>query len=400
MVFLCEEYFHIWVTFASGIDYAMQWFRHIFDEEVDMGEAYVLFVGSCNRPTPYFASAHGPGLSLFDFDADTLETSPIAEYRDIDNPTFLSVSHDGSMLYANSEVFGWREGLVTAFAFDTLSRTLEYVNTQPTLGSIVAQNIVSRDGRHLLLVNYGIGTGGPDQSLVVYPLTDEKALLSPAVSVRQSGSGPNAARQERSHAHSVTEIADNLFVVADLGCDTLTCYRLADNSELVRLSETKCVAGSGPRHTALHPDGQFLFVMNELNSTCASFAIDQASGGLDPINVVNALPDAEGADNHCADIQISPDGHFLYGSNRGHDSISVYRLSEENGAISLASTISCAGRTPRNLAITPSGRHLFCANQDSNRINIFERNATDGSLIDSGKFIETGTPTCIKITNV
>ena len=358
-----------------------------------MSEAYFLFIGSCNRPTPYFASARGAGLGVYRFDAETMETRQVAAYAEIDNPTFLSVRSDGKALYATSEVFGWKEGLVTAFSFDKASGAFGYINTQPSLGSIAAQSIISRDGKNLLMVNYAMGDGGPDQSLVVLPFTDEEGLHPAAISARQRGSGPDAARQERSHAHSVTEVGNNVFVVADLGCDTLTSYQL-DGNRLVKISESRCAPGAGPRHSVLHPNGRFLFVLNELNSTCASFAVDGKTGMLTPVNAVKALSDTAG--NHCSDIQISPDGRFLYGGNRGHDSISIFGIAE-NGAVELLSSTPSGGKTPRNLAISPSGRHLFCANQDSDRINIFERNATTGEIRDTGEMIETGTPMCIKI---
>ncbi len=361
-----------------------------------MDDAYVLFVGSCNRPTPYFSSANGSGLSVFSVSRDTLEIRELGKYSDIENPTYLSLEGNGRALFVTSEVFGWREGLITAFTFDRASGKLEYRNTQSTLGSIAAQSIVSGDGGHVLVVNYGIGTGGPDQSLAVYPVTKHYALQPATASVRQMGSGPDLTRQERSHAHSVIEIGDDHFVVADLGCDTLTCYQLIGDRDLVQRSITRCVPGAGPRHMALHPSGRFLFVMNELNSTCASFEIDKESGSLAPIASVAALSDANFRENHCADIQISPDGRFLYGSNRGHDSISTYAISKESGDVSLVENIPCGGKTPRNLAITPFGKHLFCANQDSDRIDIFERDQNDGRLIDTGKYIQTGTPTCIK----
>ncbi|TCL71452.1 lactonase family protein [Rhizobium sp. BK251] len=362
-----------------------------------MSETYFLFVGSLNRPAPYFAAANGTGLTVFRFDAETLEAKRLAEAQDIENPTFFSVSADGSAVYANSEVFGWKEGLVSAFSFDKATHALDYINMQPALGSITAQNLITRDRRHLLVVNYSMGDGGPDQSLVIYPFTDKMGLEPPIASVRQVGAGPNHERQERSHAHSIIEIGDNVFVVADLGCDTLTSYRLTEDSKLLRLYETRCAPGAGPRHMALHPRGHFLFVLNELNSTCASFSVDRESGRLSPINVVQAVPDADLGGNHCADIQISADGRFLYGSNRGHDSIAVFSVSPDTGELAPAGIFPCGGKTPRNLAISPSGRHVFCANQDSDRITIFERDAVTGGLRDTGRCIETGTPMCIKI---
>ncbi len=364
-----------------------------------MSGSYLLFVGSVTRPTPYFASSNGSGLSVFSFDPETLGTRLLAEDRSIENPTFLSVRPDTGSVYVNSEIFGWKEGLVTAFSFDRALGTLGYLNMQPSLGSIAAQNIITRDGKHLLVVNYAMGDGGPDQSLAAFPLLDGDKLGAPLASIRHVGSGPDQTRQERSHAHSVIEIGDDMFVVADLGCDTLTTYRFGGETGFVRLSETRCEAGAGPRHTTLHPSGRFLFALNELNSTCASFAIDRQTGKLSPVNVVPSVPEGQRADNHCADIQISPDGRFLYGSNRGHDSIAVFSVSQESGAVELAGLIGCGGRTPRNLAMSPSGRHVFCANQDSDRISIFERNSETGQLVDTGRFIETGTPMCVKIAS-
>lgn len=187
-----------------------------------------------------------------------------------------------------------------------------------------------------------------DDLLVAFPFTDEEGLCAPSASVRQIGQGPDTARQERSHAHSVVEISDNVFVVADLGCDTLTSYR-SEGDQLLRLSQTQCEPGAGPRHTALHPNGRFLYVLNELNSTCSSFAVDARSGALTPISLTKALSGTHG--NHCSDIQISPDGRFLYGGNRGPDSISVFKTLD-NGEVELLSSIPCGGETPRNLAFT------------------------------------------------
>ncbi|MFK0335429.1 lactonase family protein [Rhizobium sp. NPDC090275] len=357
-----------------------------------MSDAYFLFIGSCNRKTPYFASANGAGVSVYRFDEDKLEATKVTEYGDIDNPTYLSVSSNGKAVYANSEIFGWREGLITALSFDSKSASLTYLNMQPSRGSITAHNIVARDGKKLMVVNYGMADGGPDQSLVAFPFTDEDGLYPPSASIRQIGQGPDTARQERSHAHSVVEISDNLFVVADLGCDTLTSYRL-EGDQLLHLSQTQCEPGSGPRHTALHPNGRFLYVLNELNSSCSSFAVDEGSGALTPIGSTEALPDTDG--NHCSDIQISPDGRFLYGGNRGHDSISVFKTLD-NGEVELLPSVPSGGKTPRNLALSPSGRLLFCANQDSDRISVFERDGETGQLQDTGVSIETGTPTCIK----
>ncbi|MFK0165070.1 lactonase family protein [Rhizobium sp. NPDC090279] len=361
-----------------------------------MGSKYLTFVGTLNRSAPYFRNANGSGLLVYSFDEDTLEIEKLAAATEIENPTFLSVSTDGSHVYANSEIFGWKEGLVTAFRFDRQERSLNYINIQPTLGSITAHNAVSRDNRRLFVANYGMGNGGPDQSVVAYDLRDDGGLAPPQSSIALAGTGPDKARQERSHAHSVTELPGNILIVADLGSDSLVSYRLGDAGELQLLSVAKTAPGAGPRHIALNPNGRFLYAINELNSTVASYAIDGQNGRLTSIDAKPAVPGDLTVENHCSDLQISPDGRFLYGGNRGDDSIVVFETDPARGTLSLTGFFPCGGATPRNLAITPSGRHLFSANQDADRIAIFERDPHSGALTDTGKAIEIGTPMCVR----
>ena len=360
---------------------------------------FLVFVGSLNREAPYFQGARGVGLSVFRFDDETLEATKLAETGEIDNPTFLSVDADGSFVYANSEVSAWREGVVTAYRFDRRDATLTYINKQPALGSITAHNFISRDGSKLLVANYGMGEGGPDQSVVAYGIRADGALTAPLASVAHKGAGPNPDRQERAHAHSVTEtVGGGVAVVADLGIDRLVTYRIGADGTLDRLAEAALPPGAGPRHVALHPNGRYLFVMNELDSTVASLSLDGTSGALALIDVKPAVPAEAREHNHCADIQISPDGRFLYGSNRGHDSVAVFSIDQENGKLTPEDFTPCGGATPRNLCLTPTGRHLFSANQNADRISIFSRDAQTGRLVDTGRAIEIGTPMCMKIT--
>ena len=363
-----------------------------------MQNACLVFVGSLNREAPYFQGARGVGLSVYSFDEATLETRKLAETNDVDNPTFLSVTPDGSRIYANSEVFTWREGTVSAYSFDRASATLTYLNKQPSLGSITAHNTITRDGTKLLVANYGMGQGGPDRAVAVYGFEKNGALSAPLASVSHTGTGPNAARQERSHAHSVTEtIAGGTAIVADLGIDRLVSYRIGRDGGLDKLAESVLPAGAGPRHLALHPNGRFVLVMNELDSTIVSMALDEATGKLSLIDAKLAVPAEARDSNHCADIQISPDGRFVYGSNRGHDTIVIMAVDQQTGALSLVDFVPCGGATPRNLALTPSGGHLFSANQNADRISIFARDAASGRLTGTGRSIGIGTPMCVKI---
>lgn len=358
---------------------------------------HLLFIGTLNQPTSYFEGANGDGLSVHLFDDETLTAERLASAPHIVNPTFLSPTADGQFVYANSEIEGWHEGLVTAFAFDRERGSLDYLNMQPSLGGTTAHNAISRDGRHLFVVNYAMGEGGPDQALIAFERASGGTIAPGRISVAQSGTGPNAARQERSHPHSVTEIAPNLVLIADLGADTLTLYRL-DAAGFEKISQVATRPGAGPRHAALHPSGRFVFVINELDSTVASYRIGPDGKSLEEIAVYPTVPEQAAAANHASDLQISSDGRLLYGANRGHDSIAIFAVDPETGTLRPMGQVSCGGRTPRNLVVAPQGGHLLCANQDSDIVSIFSRNPETGMLVDSGKTIRIGTPMCLRFT--
>lgn len=359
----------------------------------------LLAVGTLNRETSYFQGARGDGLNVFGFDEDALTFQKRASYPQVENPTYLSVSADGRRIYANSEVAEWREGLVTAFAFDPVAGRLDYLNTQPSLGSITAHNMISRDGRRLFVANYTVGEGGPDQSLVVFDLLE--AGLSPAVaSVAHQGTGPDAARQERAHAHSVTDVGGGMVIVADLGMDALITYRVGADGVPVQIARAQTARGAGPRHLALHPGGRLVFVMNELDSTVTAYGFDLVTGELTPIDSQPAVPADARAGNHCSDIQISPDGRFLYGGNRGHDSISIFEVDQQTGRLTSRGFVPCGGATPRHLALTPSGRHLLVANQNADRVSVLARDQATGALRDTGAALQIGTPMCLKFAGV
>lgn len=363
----------------------------------NMGEL-LLFIGTLNREAPYFQGARGDGLNVFGFDEDALTFHKRAGYRQVENPTYLSVSADGRRIYANSEVSDWREGLVTAFAFDPVTPRLDYLNTQPSLGSITMHNMISRDGRRLFVANYTMGEGGPDRSVVVFDLV--AGGLSPAVaSVAHQGSGPDAARQERAHAHSVTDVGGGMVIVADLGMDALITYRIGADGVPERMAVAQTKPGAGPRHLALHPGGRLVFVINELDSTVTAHGFDPVTGALTPIDSQPAVPDEARSGNHCSDIQISPDGRFLYGGNRGHDSISIFEVGQD-GHLTPRGFVACGGATPRHLAITPSGRHLLVANQNSDGVSVLARDAATGALRDTGAALQIGTPMCLKFAGV
>lgn len=360
-----------------------------------------LFIGTLNRKVPYFPSARGPGIVLLEFDPETGDGRQVAVVHDIDNPTYLSFDPRLSCLYANSEVAGI-EGTVTAYRFDPAQGSLSCINKQATQGSTPAYNSLSRDGRFLLVANYGAGPMGksPDQAASVFPIRDDGGLGAPCGSIAHRGTGPNAERQERPHAHCVIASPDGGFaVVADLGIDALLCHRLAGDGSLVPDPKPfRLPPGSGPRHVAFHPTNRFAYVINELNSTICALRYDGA-GQLGLIETVPTIPQGAGAGNYPADLHLSPDGRFLYGSNRGHDSIVIHAVDGVTGALALVGHQPGGGKTPRSFAIDPMGRWLVVANQNSHNIATFRIDRGTGLLSGNSRRLEVGTPMCVKFAS-
>lgn len=351
-----------------------------------------LAVGSVNREAPYFQGARGEGLTVYSFDEDTLAFERITGTSSIDNPTFLSVDGKG-LIYANSEVFGWAEGTVSAFRFDPGSGRLDYINKQATLGSISAHNMLTADGRFLLVANYGMGAGGPDQSVAVFARREDGGIAPATASTRNEGAlGPDGDRQERPHAHTVLELLDGGMLVSDLGLDQVIEYRLGADGALQRSGAVALPPGAGPRHIAEHGNGRFLYVANELDSTVSLIVRDGTMMQVQQTVSTLRAPTA----SHGADIHISPDGRFVYCSNRGEDSIAAFAVDQASGALTLIEVVSSGGATPRNFALTPSGRHVLVANQNGDAIVMFERDSDSGRLGDTGKCIDIGTPVCVR----
>ena len=352
-----------------------------------------LYVGTYTRPAPYLAATNGKGLYVFRFDSTTGELTFASETTGIDNPSYLAIDPRQRFLYANTEVWEWPEGLVSAYAIDPASGGLTYLNKQSSLGWLAAYATVEKSGRWLALVNYMTG------NVVLFPLRPDGKLGEAADVAQHSGSGPDPARQERPHTHCVVIDPDNRFaIVTDLGIDQIICYRLdAENGKLVRSGECALPPGSGPRHFVFHPSGRFAYVINELSSTLGALAYNRSSGALELLQLVPALP--EGHDihsSHCADIQVHPSGRFLYGSNRGHDSIVIYAIDEQSGRLTYVGHQPTGGKTPRNFAIDPSGAFLLAANQDSDNIVTFRVDAHTGKLSPTGFVAQCPTPACLK----
>lgn len=352
----------------------------------------LVFVGSNNRTGERFIA--GQGVAVLRFDEETLAAETIAVADDIDNPSFLAFDAGRSVVYAVSEVGSWLECTISAYRFDRAAGTLAYLNKQIVPGRTACHVGLVGDDR-LVVSNYSHGTGGPDRQVVLYGREADGRLTPPLSSAAHRGTGPNAERQERSHAHSALPTPDGKFVLAaDLGTDELVGYRI-EGDRLERAFAHAATPGAGPRHFAFHPNGRFVYVINELAASVSVLGYDGA--GLERLQEVSILPEGSDATAWAADIHVSADGRFVYASNRGYDSIAVLSVSGDGASVAVEAVVPSGGSGPRSFALTPSGRHVLVANHSSDRIAVFSRDAASGALADTGQAIAIGTPMRVEI---
>lgn len=314
---------------------------------------------------------------------------------ELENPSYLAVNPDRSRLYAVSEVAdfqGTDGGGVVAFAIEA-DGGLRELGRQPTQGAHPCYVSVDPAGEFVMVANYSSGNAA------LFRLEADGSLAPAADVVQHRGSGPNARRQEGPHAHCIMMGPEERYVfVVDLGIDRVVGYVLdRKGARLVPAPEDAGVAarsGAGPRHLTFHSDGRRAFLINELDSTLTALSYDPDSGSMESVGTVSTLPPDFTGDNTCADVHVSSSGRFVYGSNRGHDSIAVFTI-EDDGRLTLVQHQSTLGRTPRNFAIAPGGDFLIAANQDSSSLVTFAIDQATGRLSPVGDPVEVPTPVCV-----
>jgi 6-phosphogluconolactonase len=338
------------------------------------------------------------GIYRFDFDPASGKLTSRAVAAEAKNPSFVAIDPNQRFLFAVSEVDnidGKSSGAVNAFAIDRGTGDLTLLNQQPSGGAGPCHLVVDRAGKHVLVANYGGG------SVAVLPIASDGRLGKATAFIQHTGSGPNPQRQERPHAHSINLDAANRFaVVADLGLDKLFVYRFDAAKGTLTPNEPPYVSiapGSGPRHFAFHPNGRNAYVINELASTVTAFHYDSDRGILEPLQTISTLPSDFKGKNYTAEVQVHPSGRFLYGSNRGHNSIAVFAIDPATGKLTATGHQSGQIKTPRNFGIDPTGSHLLVANQDSDSIVVFRIDAAIGELRPTGITAEVPVPVCVKM---
>jgi 6-phosphogluconolactonase len=331
------------------------------------------------------------GIYAFRFDDSSGQLTPIGLVAETPSPSFLTASADGRFVFAVNELqtyAGAAGGSVTSFAVDAATAKLTELSVQPSKGAGPCHLVLDRTGKFLAIANYGGG------NYALLPVTPE-GRLQPAVAVvdGRAGEPPDA----KPLGHAVGFDASNRFLImADKGLNRMLVYRYDAAAGTLKANEPASAAlppKSGPRHFAMHPNGKWLFTIAEQAATITTFAWDPKAGSLTALGSVPTRP-AEVTTGSTAEIAVHPSGRFVYGSNRGHDSIAAFSVGND-GALTLVEYESTRGQTPRNFAIDPSGRWLIAANQRSNTLAVFAIDQSTGALTPTGELSSVGAPVSI-----
>jgi 6-phosphogluconolactonase len=354
-------------------------------------EKFWVYVGT-------YTQGASKGIYLFELDVSSGKMKSLGLAAESRNPSFLAIHPSNRFLYTVNEVGDvgpMKAGAVSAFAIDAHTGKLKHLNEASSGGPGPCHLVVDRAGRHVLAANY---SGG---SVAVLSIRSDGRLGDACAFVQHAGSSIDKARQEAPHAHSINlDPAGRFAFVADLGLDKVFIYRydavtggLTPNDPAF----ASVAAGAGPRHFAFHPSAMFAYVINEMHSTVTAFNYKAALGSLDQIQTISTLPRGYKGETSTAEVQVHPSGHFLYGSNRGQNSIAVFSIDAQTGKLTLLQNEGTGIKTPRNFGIDPTGTFLLAASQDAGTIVQFRIDKTTGRLTPTGTVVEVPFPVCVKM---
>jgi 6-phosphogluconolactonase len=345
---------------------------------------YLVYVGTYTRET-------SKGIYAFRFDAATGKLAPLGLVAEVANPSFLAIHPNQRFLYAVSETGG---GSVAAYAVDRQSGKLTALNMVSAKGGGPCHINVDKTGSTVAVANYGTG------SVAAFPVGADGRLGEASGFHQHEGSSVNPQRQKGPHAHSTDFSPDNRFLMSsDLGLDKVLVYRFDPKTSSITANDPAFVSvkpGSGPRHFAFHPSARFAYVINEIASTATAFTYDAVKGALTELQTLSTLPEGVTGDNSTAELEMHPSGKFLYGSNRGHNSIAVFAVDPKKGTLTLIQNASTQGGPPRNFAIDPTGKYLFAANQNTDTIVLFRIDEQNGKLTPAGETVQLDAPVCVR----
>ncbi|MBI2191110.1 MAG: lactonase family protein [Planctomycetes bacterium] len=345
-----------------------------------------------------FASGPEAAISTCRLEVASGRLECVSKASEVESPFFLAIDPHHRYLYSIHEPgkFGAAaEGRVRSFSIDGRTGTLSLLNEQPTQGGAACYLDVDRSGRFVLAANYGKG------SVSVIPVGRDGRLGRPSCFIEHQGSSVNTSRQTGPHAHCVVlDPASRYAVVSDLGLDKVLIYKLDTKRGILRPNVQPFVRvkpGAGPRHFAFHPSGRYAYGINELDNTMTAFRYDAPKGILFEIQALSTLPADFKDTTYCADVKVHPSGKFVYGTNRGHESIAMYGIDRKSGLLSLVGIEPSRGKQPQNLAITPDGSLLLVAHTSSNNVVVFRIDGRTGRLEATGHELQVGHPSCLML---
>jgi 6-phosphogluconolactonase len=361
----------------------------------------LVYVGTYTEPirfgTGRILQGKGEGIYVYRLDPSSGAMERVSETTGITNPSYLAFDFTERFLYAVNELKTYDEkpsGTVSAFTVDPETGRLRFLNRRLTHGTDPCHVVVDRKRNYLFVTNFMSG------SVCVLPVLDDGSLGDTCDFVQHQGSGIDPVRQMGPHAHSLTLDETNRFAfVPDLGLDKLMVYRFDPKRGMLEPNQTpwiKMKPGAGPRHVAFHPGGRFAYLINELDSTLTALSYNGSRGTFKVLQTVPTLPEGFRGESTTADVQVSPSGAFVYGSNRGHDSIVSFRIDQHTGRLRYIGHEPTQGKTPRSFGIDPTGRFLLAANQDSDTVVTFHIEPRTGRLLPTGHVTQVPTPVCIK----
>lgn len=355
--------------------------------------------GQCLVYVGTYTGPKSKGIYVCRMDVATGKLTPLEAAAETPSPSFLAIDPKHRFLYAANEVDhfdGKPAGAVTAFSIDAQTGKLTQLNQRSSMGSGPCHLIVDQKGRNVLVANYGSG------SVAALPIQPDGRLGESTAFIQHAGKSVNPGRQDGPHAHCLAlDAADRFALACDLGLDKVLVYRFDSKHGTLIANDptsTPLKPGAGPRHIAFAPNGRHAYVINELDSTVTAFAYDTKRGALNELQTISTLPEGFKGGNYPAEIAVHPSGKFLYGSNRGHDSIAVFAIDPKKGTLTAVQHQSTLGKIPRNFAIDPGGKFLLAANQNSDNIVVFSIDANTGRLTPTGQELPVPSPVCIVFT--
>jgi 6-phosphogluconolactonase len=347
----------------------------------------LVFVGRCN----YSSTLE---INVYKMDTSTGALSLVCSSPKAGNPSFLAIHQNKKWFYAVNES---NPGKISSFVYDSVQNTISAVNTVSSGGSGPCHLSIDNSGQYVLAANYNSG------SIAVLPIKTDGSLGTATSTIQQTGTGPNSGRQSGPHAHMILQARNNFVYCCDLGADKIFIYSLNTSTGVIASvgHDTSTITGAGPRHIVFHPNNSWAYVVCELTGTIEAFNVNNSTGSLSRFQTITTIKQGATGDPASAEIDITPDGKYLYASNRANNNnIVMYSINQASGELTMLGHQPTNGKTPRSFAIDPSGRFLLVANQDGNSVVTLKIDPLTGLLSDTGLKTTVSFPLCVTFIEV